>query len=80
MKRGSSHDKSNGFELESSHLRSAPALSCLMLVLAIATLYLTLQQVAVVASGKRRLVDPHPFRGSSYLKLGWNWFKIALSR
>lgn len=73
-------DKSNGFELEDSMLRSAAALSRLCLVLAVATLYLTLQGTAVVAQGKRRLVDSQWFRGSSYLKLGWNWVKAALAR
>ena len=45
-----------------------------------ATLYLTVQGTAVVASGKRRWVDPHWFRGQSYLKLGWNWVKAALTK
>ena len=52
-------DKSNGFNLESSMIRSSIALSRLCLVLAIATIYLTLQGTAVVADGKRRFVDPH---------------------
>ncbi|MGK7874804.1 MAG: hypothetical protein AB4426_16325 [Xenococcaceae cyanobacterium] len=73
-------DKSNGFELESSEIRNAPALSRLCLVLAIATLYLTAQGTEVVAQGKRRLVDPHWFRGSSYLKIGWSWVKTALTQ
>ena len=60
-------DKSNGFELESSEIRNAPALSRLCCVLAIATLYLT-------AQGKRRLVDPHWFRGSSYLS---HWLELG---
>jgi hypothetical protein len=34
----------------------------------------------VVAQGKRRLVDPHWFRGSSYLKIGWAWVKTALTQ
>jgi hypothetical protein len=34
----------------------------------------------VVAQGKRRLVDPHWNRGMSYLKLGWNWMRLALTR
>ena len=72
-------DKSNGFELESSEIRNAPALSRLCLVLALATLYLTAQGTEVVAQGKRRWVDPHWFRGSSYLKIGWNWVKTARS-
>jgi hypothetical protein len=45
-----------------------------------ATLYLTAQGTEVVAQGKRRLVDPHWFRGSSYLKIGWNWVKTALTQ
>lgn len=73
-------DKSNGFELESSCLRSAPALSRLCLVLAMTTLFLTAQGVEVVTAGERRRVDPHWFRGSSYFKIGWNWIKMALNR
>jgi hypothetical protein len=73
-------DKSNGFQLESSLIRSAPALTRLCLVLAMTTLYLVSQGVEVVQQGKRRWVDPHWFRGQSYLKIGWNWVKLALSR
>jgi len=73
-------DKSNGFQLEASLIRSAEALSRLCFVLAITTLYLVSQGTAVVEQGKRRMVDPHWFRGSSYLKIGWKWIKYALSR
>jgi hypothetical protein len=72
-------DKSNGFQLESSLIRSAPALTRLCLVLALTTLYLVAQGTEVVQQGKRRWVDPHWFRGQSYLKIGWNWVKWALS-
>ena len=34
----------------------------------------------MVTQGKRRWVDAHWFRGQSYLKIGWNWVKLALSR
>ncbi len=34
----------------------------------------------VVQQGKRRLVDPHWFRGASYVKIGWHWVQYALSR
>jgi Transposase DDE domain len=71
-------DKSSGFNLEDSRLRSAPALSRLCLVLSMTTLFLTAQGVEVVTSGQRRCVDPHWFRGSSYLKIGWSWVKQAL--
>ena len=73
-------DKSNGFQLESSLIRSAPALTRLCLVLALTTLYLVAQGTEVVQQGKRRWVDPHWFRGQSYLKIGWHWVKLALSK
>ena len=71
-------DKSNGFQLEASLIRSADAVSRLCFVLAMVTLYLVAQGVEVVAQGKRRWVDPHWFRGASYLKIGWCWVKKAL--
>src|SRR5499427_3492132 len=73
-------DKSNGFQLASSLMRSAAALTRLCLVLAVTTLYLVAQGTEVVNQGKRRWVDPHWFRGQSYLKIGWTWVKLALSR
>ena len=73
-------DKSNGFQLESSRIRSAKALERLCFVLAVATLYLTAQGTRVVQNGKRRQVDAHWERGSSYLKIGWAWVKRAVSR
>jgi hypothetical protein len=73
-------DKSNGFQLESSLIRSAQALERLCFVLAMTTLSLVSVGTAVVQQGKRRLVDPHWFRGSSYLKIGWKWIGYALSR
>jgi hypothetical protein len=73
-------DKSNGFQLESSLIRSAEALERLCCVLALTTLYLVAQGTEVVTQGKRRWVDAHWFRGQSYLKIGWSWVKLALSR
>lgn len=71
-------EKSNGFQLERSEIRSAPALSRLCLVMAVATLLLTVQGQQVVAAGKRRWVDAHWQRGNSYTRIGWNWFKGVL--
>lgn len=73
-------DKSHGFQLESSLIRSANALERLCGVLAITTLYLVAQGTEVVTQGKRRWVDAHWFRGQSYLKIGWHWVTLALSR
>lgn len=71
-------EKSNGFQLERSELRSAPALSRLCLVMAVTTLLLTVQGQQVVVAGKRRWVDAHWQRGNSYLRIGWNWLKGVL--
>src|SRR5215510_3062233 len=73
-------DKSNGFQLESSLVRDADALTRLCFVMAVATLYLVAQGTQVVAQQKRRWVDPHWLRGNSYLRIGWQWVKTALAR
>jgi Transposase DDE domain len=73
-------DKSNGFQLESSLVRDAAALTRLCFVLAVATLYLVAQGTQVVMAHKRRWVDPHWLRGNSYLRIGWHWVKSALVR
>lgn len=72
--------KSNGFNLESSRIRDKQALSQLCGVLALTSLFVMLQGTQVVASGRRREVDPHWKRGMSYFKLGWNWLKLAVTR
>ena len=71
--------KSNGFHLEASRLRDKFAWSQLCGVIALTMLFLVLQGVQVVASGKRRQVDAHWNRGMSYLKLGWNWIRLAIT-
>lgn len=72
--------KSGGFQWEASKLREAEALQRLCLVMAAATLALVCQGAAVVAAGRRREVDPHWFRGLSYARIGWHWFRHALAR
>jgi hypothetical protein len=73
-------DKSSGFQLESSLIRSAKALARLGLVLALTPLSLVSQGTDVMKHGQRRWVDPHWFRGQSSLKIGWKWVERALSR
>jgi Transposase DDE domain len=73
-------DKSKGFQLASSLVRDADALTRLCFVLAVATLYLVAQGTQVVTTQKRRWVDPHWLRGNSYLRIGWQWIKAALAR
>lgn len=73
-------DKSNGFNVQKSDIRCAEALSRLLFVVASATLYLTSSGTEVVKSGQRRMIDPHWFRGQSYLRIGWDWLRQALVR
>lgn len=72
--------KSNGFQWESSKLSEVSRLQRLCFVMAVATVVLVCQGVAVVAEGKRRCVDPHWFRGQSYARIGWNWLRRAVAR
>jgi hypothetical protein len=72
--------KSNGFNLEASRLRDKFALSQLCGVIALTMLFLVLQGVNVVTSGARRQVDTHWHRGMSYLKIGWNWIRLAITQ
>jgi hypothetical protein len=71
--------KSNAFNLESSRRRDKFALFQLCGVIALTMLFLLLQGTQVVASSKRRWVDPQWQRGMSYLKLGWNWIRLAIT-
>ena len=73
-------DTSTGFQLESSLVRDADALTRLCLVVAVATLDLVAQGTQVVAAHKRRWVDPHWLRGNAYLRIGWQWVRSALAR
>ncbi|MEL6402576.1 MAG: transposase [Cyanobacteria bacterium J06626_4] len=71
-------DQSNGWNLQKSEIRAGCDLSRLFFILAVATLYVTAQGVAVVAAGRRRWVDTHWFRGNSYFRMGTEWVKAAL--
>ncbi len=73
-------EKSNGFQLPKSEIRSLTALSRLCFVVAVAALWLTSQGEQVVASGMRRRVDCHWFRGNSYLRIGWDWLKAVIHK
>ena len=70
-------DQSNGWNIQRSEIRSVLALSRLWFILTLATLYVTAQGDAVVASGKRRWIDTHWFRGNSYFRIGWEWVKAV---
>lgn len=62
--------KSAGFELIRSHLRGAEALSCLLMLLAAATLIAISIALVVSGEGRRKQIDWHSQRGLSFLQLG----------
>jgi len=71
-------EQSSGWNLQKSEIRSVCDLSRLCFILALATLYVTAQGVAVVEQGRRRWVDVHWFRGNSYFRIGLDWVQSAL--
>ena len=73
-------DKSTGFQLESSLLRSAKALERRCCIRALTTLDVVAPGPEVVTQGQRRGVDSPWFRGQSDLKIGWDGVKLARSR
>src|SRR6266496_3065313 len=73
-------EKSGGYQLQTSRLATPDALERLLLILALATLYLTSLGTAVVQADKWRWVDPHRERGLSYLQLGWRWRRQQTQR
>ena len=62
--------KSAAFDLIRSHLREASALSCLLMLLAAATLIAISIAVVVMTEGRRMAIDWHSQRGLSFLQLG----------
>lgn len=72
-------NKSGCLKLEECRIREVKALSRLYLVVALSELYGVSQGMAVVESGERTRVDPHWFRGMSYLKIGIEWVKRSLN-
>ncbi len=62
--------KSAAFEVLHSHLRDAPALTCLFMLLASATLIALVLGMMLVRLGQREWFDWHAQRGLSFLQLG----------
>jgi hypothetical protein len=73
-------EKSGGYQIHLSHIAQPEALERLLLILALATLYLTSLGVSLEKADKRRWVDPHWERRLSYVQLGWRWRRQQASR
>ncbi len=71
-------NKSGEFDLEACRIRDATELERLYLVIAIATVYATLQGLDVQQQQQRRRIDIHWDRGLSFLKLGLRWIRGAV--
>lgn len=71
-------DKSGGFQLEECELPDPPSVSRLLLVMAVACLYLVSLGTFVVETQQRHSVDPHWRRGLSYFQIGWRWLRRSL--
>jgi hypothetical protein len=61
-------------------IRSVGALDRLCFIPAVTTLYLTAQGTEVTAQNKRRIADPHWFRGHSCLRIGWDRIREILTK
>ncbi|WP_103670607.1 transposase [Pseudanabaena sp. BC1403] len=62
--------KSGAFDIVSSHLRDAQALTCLFMLLATASLIALILGMMLVRLGQRAWIDWHDHRGLSFLQLG----------
>ena len=62
--------KSGTFDIVSSHLRDAQALTCLFMLLATASLIALILGMMLVRLGQRAWIDWHDNRGLSFLQLG----------
>jgi hypothetical protein len=62
--------KSGAFDIVSSHLRDAQALTCLFMLLATASLIALILGIMLVRLGQRAWIDWHDPRGLSFLQLG----------
>ena len=62
--------KSAAFNVVSSHLRDAQALTCLFMLLATASLIAMILGLMLVRLGQRASIDWHDHRGLSFLQLG----------
>ena len=80
IEEGFKDDKPGAFNLESSKIRDAKALTRFYTVIAIAKLFLVSQGVEVVAKGLRCRIDPHWKRGLSYLKIGLRYLSASQNK
>jgi hypothetical protein len=71
--------KSHGWELEASRIRQPARFERLLLIMALAYVWLVMIGVAVVKRGLRCRLDRRARRTLSYFRLGWDWLKRLLA-
>jgi hypothetical protein len=72
--------KSQGWDLKTSGLETPGRFERLLLVMALAYIWLVQVAIQVVKHGWRHWVDRKAQRTLSYFHLGWNWLNRMLAR
>ncbi len=70
--------KGHGFDLETTHLKSAQRIARLFLAVSIVFVWLISLGSWVVKRGYRHFVDHRSRRDKSYFRLGWDWVERCL--
>ena len=73
-------EKSGGLNLEETGLEDVMALERLILVIAVATMVILHEGLAVIEEDKVREVDAHWRRGLSCFQIGWRWILKQLGK
>ena len=71
--------KGHGFDLETTHLKSAQRIARLFLAVSIVFVWLICLGSWVVKRGYRHYVDHRSRRDKSYFRIGWDWVERCLS-
>ncbi len=71
--------KGHGFDLETTHLKSAARITRLVLAICILFVWLITLGSWVVKRGWRHLVDCKSRRDKSYFRIGWDWIERCCS-
>lgn len=72
--------KSQGWHWERSRIRHPRRVERLLVVLALATRWVTVLGQRVIKHGERRAFDPRPQRRLSVFRLGWRWLTTRRQR
>ncbi len=75
-----SDQKSRGFHIHKSHLSDPERVSRLLLAVCLAYVWMIMQGLWVIATGRASLIDRRDRRDKSIFRLGLDWLRYALKR